>query len=212
MLTPVLPLKLSAAGIRVFGYMIESQLRVARIFGRAALQATPFASPLREKASLPNTVRHGAPRPKVTPVQKPRVAAARGAGAVAPARPAVVAEAPAAAQKPAPATRKPVKTAPRPVTAPAGTLKTDQPKAAAIPPARSARVQDDTPSAAPEAIPAVTNVAAPEPAQVGTRAEMSRAAPAEQPVKTAETAAPRRPRAPSMPPSMPAPVRKVEAE
>ena len=42
-MTPVsTPLELSAAGIRVMGYMLESNLRVAQAFGRAAIETNPF--------------------------------------------------------------------------------------------------------------------------------------------------------------------------
>jgi hypothetical protein len=36
------PLKLSAASMRMAGYVIENNLRVAQVFGRAAFRANPF--------------------------------------------------------------------------------------------------------------------------------------------------------------------------
>ena len=53
------PLEMSAASIRLAGYMIESNLRVAQALGEAALRTNPFAVPadLRKKASA------SAPRP-----------------------------------------------------------------------------------------------------------------------------------------------------
>ena len=42
-MTPVsTPLELSAAGLRMMGYMIETNLRVAQVFGQAALETNPF--------------------------------------------------------------------------------------------------------------------------------------------------------------------------
>ena len=42
-MTPVsAQLKLSAAALRVTGYMIESNLRVAQVLGRAAFETHPF--------------------------------------------------------------------------------------------------------------------------------------------------------------------------
>ena len=54
-MTPVLaPLKLSAAGLRMAGQMIESNLRVAQVFGRAALATNPFCGKPLAKAAGPS--------------------------------------------------------------------------------------------------------------------------------------------------------------
>jgi hypothetical protein len=36
------PLKITLAGIRLTGYMIETQCRVAQVLGQAALEASPY--------------------------------------------------------------------------------------------------------------------------------------------------------------------------
>ena len=81
MLAPDLPLKLSAAGIRLTGYMIESQLRVARVMTEAGLKASPFAkrpmaqaaaakpAPAAKKAAP--AAAKAQPRAKATPAPKP---------------------------------------------------------------------------------------------------------------------------------------------
>ena len=82
MLSPDLPLKLSAAGIRFTGYMIESNMRVARVFGIAALRASP----------VPSSMKRNSPswKPRSRPVRRmPRGVAGRSAAtpAKAPRRP-----------------------------------------------------------------------------------------------------------------------------
>lgn len=89
MLAPDLPLKLSAAGIRFTGYMIEKQLRVAQVFGEAALKAGPFARGMADKAATPAA-------PAKTEAPKSEAQAAKS-----PAKPRPAKRAKTAATKPA---------------------------------------------------------------------------------------------------------------
>jgi len=64
-MTPVsAPLRLSAAGIRVAGYMIERQLRAVQVLGQAALDTNPFIAPVcRAAPAVRTTVAASAPAP-----------------------------------------------------------------------------------------------------------------------------------------------------
>lgn len=86
----VTPLKLSAAGIRVAGYMIESNLRVAHVFGQAALNMSPF--------STWSQVQMPVPRPKaVAPSPSTKAGKKAPSGGAAPARKSAPAGEPAKA-------------------------------------------------------------------------------------------------------------------
>ncbi|WP_372921026.1 hypothetical protein [Roseovarius sp.] len=62
------PLMLSAAGMRLCGYFIETNLRVAQEFGRAAFQNNPFVVGVRVKPSVSATPpAAAAPRVKAQP-------------------------------------------------------------------------------------------------------------------------------------------------
>ncbi len=51
-MTPAaLPLKLSAASVRMAGYMIENNLRVAQVFGQAAISSNPFLAQVKVKSA-----------------------------------------------------------------------------------------------------------------------------------------------------------------
>ena len=93
-------LEISAASIRLAGYVMESQLRVAQVFGKAALAANPF--------SVPSSVRKPAPtkvHSKSADAIKPKKTAKASVKAVKPATPMpkkndkVVAAAPVKAPK-----------------------------------------------------------------------------------------------------------------
>lgn len=49
----ITPIMLSTAGLRLAGYMLENNLRVAQEFGRAAVLANPFLMGVRVKYSPP---------------------------------------------------------------------------------------------------------------------------------------------------------------
>jgi hypothetical protein len=68
MLAPELPLKLSAAGIRLTGYMVEKQLRVAQVYCEAFLNTGMWSRTLTAKAAVP------APQPpsRAAPPARPR--------------------------------------------------------------------------------------------------------------------------------------------
>ena len=161
MLSPDLPLKLSAAGIRLTGYVIESNLRVARVFGQAALEAGSFSGGLRAKAAQPCVRKEGPAEAKV------------------------------AVKKHAPAPRAAVAT-PKP------TVATNTAKSAPVAEAVPAPVAGTKPVAR-RATAEVKAARLPDPAK-----------PAK--VKATEQAAVKRPRAPSMPPALPEPVKKTKAE
>ena len=185
MLSPDLPLKLSAAGIRLTGYVIESNLRVARVFGQAALEAGSFSGGLRAKAAQPCVRKEGPAEAKV------------------------------AVKKHAPAPRAAVAT-PKP------TVATNTAKSAPVAETRPAPVPEMKPDIAVEAKGAPVAEAVPAPV-AGTKPVARRATaevkaarlpdpakPAK--VKATEQAAVKRPRAPSMPPALPEPVKKTKAE
>jgi len=117
-MTPVsAPLKMSAAGMRVAGYMIESNLRVAQVFGRAAIESNPFLT----RPPIPA---------QAVSVPKPAKAAEKSA---APAKPTAKRKKPAAPAKPA---AEPAKTAAGADTADTRTGK--RPRKPSLPPAMPA--------------------------------------------------------------------------
>ncbi|WP_306116891.1 MULTISPECIES: hypothetical protein [unclassified Roseovarius] len=112
-------LEMSAASIRLAGYMIESNLRIAQALGEAALMANPFAIPadLRKQVVKPvsRKVKAAAPVAKTAPAKAKKAApnAANKSKAVA-------------APKSTPAKRKPVSrvtVAPVPAKEPAAPVK-----------------------------------------------------------------------------------------
>ncbi len=113
MFTPDFPLKLSAAGFRFAGYMVESNLRVAKVLGEAAFKTGPFSKPLSAKSAEPQR----APRPaRAKPAAAKRVAPAKQAQAAhTPAPAPVKAEAPAKTAPPvaSPASRAAAKPSPK---------------------------------------------------------------------------------------------------
>jgi len=89
---------LSAAGMRLCGYLIETNLRVAQEFGRAAFQNNPFVVGVRVKPSVSATPpAAAAPRVKAQPKTPPR------------SRPKVSPPAQRKAPRPAPAAGAPAK-------------------------------------------------------------------------------------------------------
>ncbi len=117
------PLKLSMAGIRLTGYMIENNMRVAQAFGQAAIQVNPFMShaPIASVVNASKPVakaKRAAPvRAKPAPVAKPaqpekapvvaKKAVAANTGAKPRAKPVVKAPVKAASKTAAPVAVKP---------------------------------------------------------------------------------------------------------
>ena len=74
------PLKMTLAGIRLTGYMIETQCRVAQVLGQAALKANPYriGAPVVIRGAMPNPVaaKHVAAKPAgtsaITPIKSPK--------------------------------------------------------------------------------------------------------------------------------------------
>ncbi len=191
MLSPDLPLKLSAAGIRLTGYVIESNLRVARVFGQAALGAGAFSGSLRAKAAQPCAKKeapakvklasqNNAPLPQVdVPVPKP------------------VAKKPALASDNAKSERvAEIKSAPLAEAKPATVV---EPKTETVAKTEPAPVAKEKPATRRAAETTKSTV-------------MPDSATPTSPAKAAEQASIKRPRAPSMPPALPEPVKKTKAE
>ncbi|GGO56672.1 hypothetical protein SAMN05444398_105184 [Roseovarius pacificus] len=66
----ITPLAISAAGMRLAGYVIETHIRVAQEFGRAAIGANPFipvTKTARPTAKAAETARPAAPKVKAKP-------------------------------------------------------------------------------------------------------------------------------------------------
>lgn len=200
MLSPALPLKLSAAGIRLTGYVIETNLRIARVFGQAALKAGSFCLPLQAAGTSPDVGTPGLGTAKVAeakavpgravpkraqpvPIAKPAVKIASVASK--PAAPAVEVK-PVLAVDPKPAPLSAVNLA-APADVPVPANPESKPVAAPIP-VSVAKV---------ETVPDAT------PKDAGTAATMSARPVAPALAKSAEPAATKRPRAPSMPPALP---------
>lgn len=180
-----LPLHLSAAGIRLTGYVIERQLRVARVVAEAALQVNPLTlgAGTASRGALPRKADRGA-------AKGPR---ATQNSAAWHADPTPAAKAPAKAEKPA---RKPIVNATGP-----------DDKPAKAPPAEPAET-----TAAPAAKPAAARAAAPAPTPA-EGAESRAATPPQTPADTrtgdaseivdAATSRRRKTRTPAAPPAMP---------
>lgn len=101
------PLKVSAAGMRLAGYMIESNLRMAQAMGEAALRANPLIA---RPGTMPSDLAvQAAAVKKSAPVKKAKPAAKKAA----PVKKAAPAE-----KKPAPV-KQAVADAPKPAEAPA---------------------------------------------------------------------------------------------
>ncbi|AWZ21210.1 hypothetical protein RTM1035_05730 [Roseovarius sp. TM1035] len=198
MLSPEIPLKLSAAGIRLTGFMVENQLRVAQVYCEAFLKTGIWSRSLTAKAAVPATPvkTKAAPKPKVADANaKPRRAARAAVAPVAPATPAKAAApvtppvqqvaapaAPAVAAKPAPLTE--VKPAVQPV-----------------------------PMAAPKPAPVAEAALAPKPVAPATSAAPTAAQTTSQPtarVIPVDAGAPKR--QPSPPPAMPQGTPKAKAK
>ncbi len=67
------PLEISAASIRLAGYVIETNLRMAQIFGQAVLTVNPLASTMRARSAGSKPTQAKTPvtkRVKAEPVQK----------------------------------------------------------------------------------------------------------------------------------------------
>lgn len=64
------PLKMTLAGIRLTGYMIETQCRVAQVLGQAALKANPYriGTPVVTRTAL---VKPAGPS-AITPIKSPK--------------------------------------------------------------------------------------------------------------------------------------------
>jgi hypothetical protein len=82
MLAPDLPLKLSAAGIRLTGDMIESNLRVAQVFGEAALRSGRLSMPGKSGSatSVKPAAKASASAKPATPVESPATESAKTVG------------------------------------------------------------------------------------------------------------------------------------
>lgn len=215
MLSSALPLKLSVAGIRLTGFVIETNFRIARVFGQAALKAGPFSMPVVKGAGLSKgpQVKPEAARDMSAPLRPHPVARAKPA-LRAPSPVAKPAEVKAVTEMPAPPVAKTEpKPAPVPSVSPAVT--------AAVPtPAKADSKPVVTPKAAPAA-PAEPVAAKVKPAPVvastdaapTVAAPVAPAKPAPALVATpAEPAPVKRPRAPSMPPALPEAALKTKAE
>ncbi|MEQ8895808.1 MAG: hypothetical protein RID23_01865 [Roseovarius sp.] len=197
------PLKLSAASMRMAGYVIESNLRIAQVFGRAALETNPFMGRSYTSAgrSVPKAAVPAVPDvAEVTPAVEKKAAPAKPA-AEKPATPAVKkAEAKPAAVKTAEA--KPAKDELKAEAKTAAKPAKDEPKAEAKPAAKPAK---EAPKA--EAKPAA------KPAKEAPKADAKPDAPAQEAAGTPEKGAStgpesgepvaKRTRKPSVPPAMP---------
>ncbi|SEL08352.1 hypothetical protein SAMN05443999_103256 [Roseovarius azorensis] len=183
MLSPDLPLKLSAAGIRLTGYVIESNLRVAQVFGQAALEAGSFSGRLKAKAAQPCARKEAVVEAKSAvedhaPAPRAAVAAPKPKVAWEAAKPAPVAEARSVAEvKPAIAVE-----------------------------AKAAPVSEAEPAPVARSKPAAQRAAR----KVKATHTPDQAMPAR--TKATDEPVVKRPRAPSMPPALPEPVKKTKSE
>lgn len=223
MLSPALPLKLSVAGIRLTGYVIETNFRIARVLGQAALKAGAF--PMPRSTTVSGSAAKNAGLGKGT-LEKP--VAARNLSA--PARPKPVAR-PKPALSVAPLVKKPaadvaaveIPSAPvakaDPKPAPMASV-TAAPKADVPTPAKADSQPVVTPKAEmkPEVAPAAPVAAkvtvAPD---VPSKDAGATVAVTTKPVvpaseNSADPAAVKRPRAPSMPPALPETAKKAKVE
>jgi len=144
------PLKLSAASMRMAGYVIENNLRVAQVFGRAAFRANPFLGLPYNCAGRSAVKAEEALATDATPPARKTAA---------PAKPAAVKTAEKkTAAKPAPAKKAEAKPAPAPAKkaeakpAPAKKPEAAKPAAKAEPAKDAAKpeVTADAPKAAAE--------------------------------------------------------------
>lgn len=219
MLSPALPLKLSVAGIRFTGYVIETNFRIARVFGQAVLKAGSLSMPRSAVVSGPaaksarqgngTVTRPAAARDLSAPARPHPVARPKPAIRVAPVVKKSTAEAVTAELPPPPVAKAEPKAAP--VSSVTATPKTDVPAKAkadsqsVVTP--KAAVKQEVESAAPFA---AKGTAAPD---VPSKDAGASVAVTTRPVvpaseKPAEPAAVKRPRAPSMPPALPEPASK----
>jgi hypothetical protein len=223
MLSPALPLKLSVAGIRLTGYVIETNFRIARVLGQAALKAGALSMP-RGTAVSGSAAKH-AGLGKGT-LEKPVAAG----NLTAPVRPKPLTR-PKPALRVAPLVKMPAadiaaveipsapvaKAAPKPD--PVSSI-TAAPKADVPTPAKADIQPVVTPQAEmkPEVAPA-----APAAAKVTAKPDVpskdagATVAVATKPVvpaseKPADPAAVKRPRAPSMPPALPENAKKAKVD
>ncbi|MDM8166380.1 hypothetical protein [Roseovarius sp.] len=172
------PLKLSAASMRMAGYVIENNLRVAQVFGRAAFRANPFLGLPYNCAGRSAVKAEEALATDATPPARKTAA---------PAKPAAVKTADKkTAAKPAPAKKAEAKPAPAPAK-----------KAEAKPAPAPAKKAEAKPAPAKKAE-AAKPAAKAEPAKDAAKPEAT----ADAPKAAAETGA-KRPRQPSAPPAMP---------
>jgi len=220
MLSPDLSLKMSAAGIRLTGYVIETNLRVARVFGQAALRSGSFSKPVIARAEEPVET-----KPLIKREKQHTTKASLDAGAPERLRsvkgPQTVIEIASKTAEPVESLAE-VKSVPlaEMTSIPVSETKPGMPtnlrietgagtQPAAAPKVKSPRTSEARPAAL--ASKPVISVAVPKAAAPGTGTATS-ASVAAAVEKITESTGVKRPRAPSMPPALPEAPKKTKSE